>query len=197
MIRINLLPVREEKRKADVRNQLLLMGLCLVVALGGLAAYHITLRGSIERAHASVVQLDAQLAEYQVQLAQVEEFRKKKTDIETKLGVIKGLERARSGPVHMLDEIAIHAPDRLWLTSLEATTSSVQIEGMALDNERLAQFLTRLESSLYFTNVELQGTEFEDVRGLKLAHFTVAATLAHPEAEETASAGSSAVVAGR
>ena len=60
MIRINLLPVREEKRKADVRNQLFLMVLCVVVAVGALAAYHVTLRGSIERAHASVVQLDGE-----------------------------------------------------------------------------------------------------------------------------------------
>ena len=55
-----------------------------------------------------------------------------------KLEVIDRLERSRSGPVHMLDELALHAPDRLWLTGLDAKNGQVEVKGMSLDNELVA-----------------------------------------------------------
>jgi type IV pilus assembly protein PilN len=181
MIRINLLPVREERRKADVRQQALLLVLSLVFALVVVGVTHWMLLARISGTQTRIAQLDAELANYAEELAKVEEYRTKKADIETKLGVIQGLERARSGPVHVLEDLSVHAPDRLWLEKLDAENGVMTIEGLSLDNERVAAFLTSLEKSEYFGVVELKQTEFNDQHGLKLAKFRIEAGLTLPE----------------
>ncbi len=186
MIRINLLPVREEKRKADVRKQLGMIFALIGLVLIGAVLIQLNLKRRTDGVRGSIVQLEAQLTQYKEQLVKVEDYRARKEDIEAKLGVIQGLERSRTGPVHMLDELAAYAPDRLWLTELTVSTTDVSLSGMSLDNERVAQFLTALEKSLYFAQVELAKTEFETVSGLKLARFQVDASLSHPEDEAKA-----------
>ena len=102
--------------------------------------------------------------------------------------MIDRLERSRSGPVHVLDELAIHSPERLWLTELEAEDGQVTVKGMSLDNELVALFMTALGDSPYFENVELQETEAKDVDGLRLNEFAVSATIATPGEPATAPA---------
>ncbi len=198
MIRINLLPVREEKKRADVRHQLIGIAGAVVVTIAACAVFHHSLRVRKETIRSNISNLNGELAQYQEQLEQVKAFRKQKEEIETKLSVIRGLERARSGPVHMLDELATRVPDRLWITRLRATADGqIELEGMSLDNERVADLLTRLEESPYFDSVELEGTEFEERSGLKLARFEVRATLSHPGEEHGGEKLAAAAAPGR
>ena len=111
------------------------------------------------------------------QLAQVEKFRAAKADIEKKLKVIDELSLARSGPVHLFDEIATHLPDRMWLTSMDVKGQALTIQGVSLDNELVALFLTAMNSSPYFEEVELLQTEAKEVGGYKLNAFELSATL--------------------
>lgn len=203
MIRINLLPVREARRRADARHQLIGIAGAVLVTAAGCAVFHYSLRSRIDSVRGNITSLNAELAQYQEQLEQVKAFRAQKEEIETKLSVIRGLERSRSGPVHMLDELASRIPDRLWITRLRASADGqVELEGMSLDNERVADLLTRLEQSPFFESLELEGTEFEERGGLKLARFAVRASLSHPDDEdaagdEVAAAGPAGAGAGR
>ncbi len=182
MIRINLLPVREARRKAEVGSQvamiLLSAGVSVVLALG----LHSIVRAEISGAKKRIVALNQQLADYKPQQAKVDAFKAKKADIQQKLAVIERLERSRSGPVHILDELASRTPDRVWLTELKADDGQIQLEGMSLDNELVALFLTSLNDSPYFTNVELKATELKTVDSLKLNTFKITARLESPEA---------------
>jgi type IV pilus assembly protein PilN len=180
MIRINLLPVREARRRADVQQQLAVMGLVLAASLGGVGWVHLAMKGRISDAHARVAQTEAEIKKYDEQVKQVEAYKAKKKEVQDKLDVIQGLERSRSGPVHMMDELAIHTPERLWLTKLESKGGKLTIEGMSLDNEIVAMFLTKLNDSAYFDKVELGATELETKAGLKLNKFQVVAMLDDP-----------------
>jgi hypothetical protein len=121
-------------------------------------------------------------AQYKPQQDQVESFKSKKSEIEQKLEVIQRLERSRSGPVHILDELASRTPERVWLTTLSAKGGRIELEGMSLDNELVALFLTALNDSAYFANVELKTTELKTVDSLKLNTFRIVAQLESPDA---------------
>jgi type IV pilus assembly protein PilN len=192
MLEINLLPVREEKRKADVRQFALLLGGTFAgsVALAGMA--HVKLVADVAGTKGSLVELQAQIDQFKPQLEQVDRYRATKAAIESKLEVIDRLERSRSGPVHMLDELALHAPDRLWLTGLEAKNGQMEVKGMSLDNELVALLMTSLGSSPYFKNVELKETKAKDVDGLRLNEFSVSAALATPGEPDAAPAAAPA-----
>jgi type IV pilus assembly protein PilN len=184
MIRINLLPVREARRKADIQQQGLFAAGTLAATLVACAMFHLVLGLRVADARSRVSAMDQQIEQFKPQLAKVESFRKQKAEVEKKLDVIRRLDRSRSGPVHVLDELATHAPQRLWITELAAAKGAVNIEGMSLDNEGIAQFLTALNDSDYFDRVELEETELSEKSGLKLNSFKIHAALTVPGVDE-------------
>jgi type IV pilus assembly protein PilN len=181
MIRINLLPIREERRKADLRQFGLVLAAVFVGAIAITSLYHIKLSRDVSGAKASVAATQQAIDRFKPQLQQVEAYRKTKAEIEKKLEVIERLEKSRSGPVHVFDELATYAPPRLWLTKLDAHQGTITIAGMSLDNELVALFLTALNESAYFTNVELLETKAKDLSGFKLNEFELKATLTTPD----------------
>jgi type IV pilus assembly protein PilN len=182
VIRINLLPVREARRKNEVRQQLLVLAAGLIGAVVACVGIQQVMGSRIDAAHERVKTLEQQLQQFKPQQEQVDAFKKKKAEIEQKLSVIERLERSRSGPVHILDELASRIPERVWLTSLSANNGQVELQGLSLDNELIALFLTQLNDSPYFANVELGETELKTVKDLKLNTFKIHAQLESPDA---------------
>ncbi len=186
MIRINLLPVREERRKADIRQFAVMLAGTLVASLAAVAFFHWTVSSEISRTKDAVAQTQRQIDQFGPQLKQVEEYRKTKAEIEQKLEVIDRLDQNRSGPVHVLDEIATHAPDKLWVTKVAARGQKITIEGMSLDNEIVAHFMTALNESPYFEDVELAETAAKQQGGFKLNEFELSAGITSPGAKKPA-----------
>jgi type IV pilus assembly protein PilN len=187
MIEINLLPVREARRKADLRQQgmsFLLVGL-LAAAFIGFAHSYVSDRISDSRTR--IRQMEADIKQFQPQLDQVAAFRKKKAALEKKIDVIDGLDRARSGPVRVLDELATHMPERVWLTNVATEGALIKLKGESLDNELVAILLRALGESPYFDKVDLQSTEVgTSTTGLKLVKFNVEAQIVTPKAQAKA-----------
>ncbi len=181
MIRINLLPVREARRKAGVQQQIAMLAATLVGAIALSVGVHQWVGGKISSAQARIQGLERQLEQFAPQQAQVAEFKAKKAEIEQKLEVIADLERSRSGPVRIMEELAGSIPERVWLTELSADDGKISLSGMSLDNELVASFLTELGESPYFGQVELQSTELRTVEALKLNTFEIQAALESPE----------------
>jgi type IV pilus assembly protein PilN len=182
MIEINLLPVREARRKADIRELAMQIALLLIITGGAIAVTQSRQADQLDLANARVAQMQNDIERFKPQLEQVAGFRQHKARLEKKIAVIDGLDSARSGPVRVLTELAIRAPERLWLTSLEAKGTGLTLKGESLDNEIVAQFLRALGESEYFANVDLDSTELgKEQEGVRLVTFSIRATVANPE----------------
>jgi len=187
MIHINLLPVREERRKAGARQLALVLVAALVGSVLLSGAIHWKVRHDVSSTREMTLATQKEIDAFEPQLKQVEAFKKTKAEIEQKLDVIEGLNEARSGPVHMLDELATHTPDRIWISKVSVHGGRMLMEGMSLDNELVALFLTALEESPYFKSVELVETQAKEKDGFRLNAFEVSAVLTAPGAEKRAS----------
>lgn len=185
MIEINLLPVREARRRADLRQQLMQVVLCLLVLGAAIGYVHSRVTDKIEISKRRIMQMEADIKQFQPQLDQVAAFRKKKANLEKKIDVIEGLDRARKGPVRVLDELATHTPQRVWLTKLATSGNQIQLQGESLDNELVAVLLHALGESPYFDKVDLDSTELSGNRdGLKVVAFKLQAQLVAPKPEK-------------
>jgi type IV pilus assembly protein PilN len=175
MIRINLLPVREARRKAGLRQQVLLLAGAAAFGLVGALVLHLSVEARISSTRGRIAHAEAEFAKLQETLAQIEEFRARKEEIQRKLTVIAELEKSRTGPVRILDEIATRIPDRLWLSHLSMRNGVVELRGYGLDNEIIAAFMTSLEESEFMTSVELVEThlELDSKKTLKLNSFKI------------------------
>ena len=178
MLEINLLPVREERRRADLRQQLTQIALVLLITFGGIAVVHARVSDQISDSNERVEQMKKEIDAFKPELEQVAAFKRNKGELQQKIDVIENLDKARNGPVRMLAELAVRTPDRLWLRSLRTDGDRVTISGESLDNELVALFLRGLNESPYFEHVDLDGTEMgKEKDGLKFVTFDIRATL--------------------
>jgi type IV pilus assembly protein PilN len=183
MIQINLLPVREAKRKADVKQYLLEFVLLTILAGAGIGFVHTDLSEEVETTQNRITQMQTDIDKFKPQLDQVAAFRAKKAELQKKIDVIAGLDRARKGPVRIMDELASHTPERLWLDTVSAKGTKLELTGQSLDNELVAGFLGSLNDSPYFSDVDLNSTELGNgPEGLKVVKFKIQATIVAPQA---------------
>lgn len=183
MVEINLLPHREARRAADIRETIALLVLGLILVVGGGYLLGSAASNDLEQAKTTIAQLEADIERYKPQQALISKFKSRKQFLQDKLDVISSLERARNGPVRVLDEISTRVPARLWLTSITAKGNEIRLEGKSLDTGVVADFLGALNDSAYFKDVDLEKTEGgEVVKGVRLVKFELKAQMTAPEA---------------
>jgi Tfp pilus assembly protein PilN len=68
-----------------------------------------------------------------------------------------GLEQSRMGPVKVLDHVSQSLePLKVWLTRLGVASDTVELEGKALTNDDVVEFVNNLRRTDYFTGINLQ-----------------------------------------
>lgn len=181
MVEINLLPHREAKRAADIRETVAVFVLGLVLVGAGIYLFRSNAASDLEQAKVTIAQLEADIERYKPQQELIGKFKTRKQNLQDKLDVIASLERARNGPVRVLDEISRRVPNRLWLTKINTRGNEIRLEGKSLDTGVVADFLRALNDSPYFKNVDLERTEGgEVVKGVRLVNFELRANMTSP-----------------
>ncbi|OQX13793.1 MAG: hypothetical protein BWK76_15670 [Desulfobulbaceae bacterium A2] len=181
MIRINLLPVREIKQRIKARNQvfMVLLGtLGVLLLLGGVAMYQ---SGQVKNLQQEISRLETEKARYTSIINKMKEIEGKKAILVKRIEVIEQLKKDTSLGVHLLDEVAQLTPgDRIWLESLNYKDTSLQLKGVAIDNQTVARFMEALKSSPYISAVELTDSSLRQVEGHNLKSFSLNCSVKAP-----------------
>jgi len=173
MIKINLLPVREWKKREAVRRQLSIFFLSLVLLIVSLIAVGVTLQGKISAQRNELKTLQAQKAKLAYVNRKIALVKKKKREIENKFQAIETLQNGRTFAVRLLDSVVTSLPiNRVWLNKLTLKNNLLQVSGIALDNHTVALFMRRLETSPLCKSVTLKNTKRTDVEGHALMEFS-------------------------
>ncbi len=169
MIRINLLPFRAARKKENIRRQISIYLLSLFFLFALMGYFYFDLTTNLSGLKTKQNELNTELKKYEEVLKRIADLEKKVKEIRSKLAVIKELEANKTGPVHLLDEIAKAVPkDKLWLSSLKESRGTLTLQGTAMDNETVALFMTNLEKSEYVNSVDLQSTKMRTMPDYKL-----------------------------
>ena len=169
MIRINLLPFRAARKKENIRRQLMVYGLSVVLLLSIMGYTFFYLTSTLNGLKEDEKRIQDELKTYEQTIKRIAELEKKIKEIRAKLEVIQELEKNKTGPVHLLDELALAVPkEKLWLSSMKETKGSLTLTGTAMDNETVALFMTNLEKSDYISGVELQSAKLREIKEYKL-----------------------------
>ena len=188
MLRINLLPVRQLKRRAKARNQIVSMIIawcCLLIFLGIIGLWQ---AGKVSSLEGQIVQLNQQKDAFKPILADIEKVKQQKEEIERKTAIIKTLRKESSITVRVLDEVAKNVDNkRLWLESLDQSGPLLSLTGVALDNETVAQFMDKLKASDFIIDVNLTSSSLKVVAERNLKSFVMTCTTSSQPTVEEAS----------
>jgi type IV pilus assembly protein PilN len=184
MIRINLLATERRAAKAaspgmQAGQKLMVIGsLVLVITIALLGWRYWALgqeQAQLAREIESATREEARLQEI---LRQVEEFQNRRKLLEARVLLIDELRKGQTAPVHMIDQLSKALPDMTWLTGMQQTGYTLQIQGRCLTLTSLSDFIGNLEASRYFIRpVEIIESIVEPAKdGPELIRFTIRGT---------------------
>ncbi len=157
MIRINLLPFRAARKKENVRRQVSIFLLSLAFALIILFYFNFSLNSKIGNLNTKIKETKSELDKYAKINKEIEDIKKKLDNLKKKMAVMDTLEANRFEPIRLMDTMTqVIVPKRMWFTSLQAKGQKVNINGVAMDNTTVADFMVRLENSGLFQEVDLK-----------------------------------------
>lgn len=185
MIRVNLLP-REEKAKrksasapvdlkvGDMVLPAIVVGAAALV-IAGSAMSQRTRQAGLEK---SIQQVDAESRALAPQIARVNQLAQERAELDLRMGIISKLEKGRTQSVRLMDELARCVPDHLWLTGVSQDAGNhLQLEGVTYSNLVVSDFMSRIERSQMFSNVELAVAERGQVTDKSAVKFQVSCTV--------------------
>ena len=165
MIKINLLPFRAARKKENVRKQVSIFLLSLLLLFILMTVYHFNLSIKIGDLKKEIEETNKELVTYDKINTEIATLKKNLEMLNNKIQVIHTLDLNREAPVRLLDALTeMIVPKRMWFTRLEEKKSeetpekkadALIIKGLALDNKTVADFMTHLETAKLFSNVNL------------------------------------------
>jgi len=175
MIRINLLPFRAALKKENIRRQVSIFMLSLIFVMIGLFAGNYILGMQVKSLQEDIKKTEAELKKYNEINEEIARIKKTLENLQKKMNVISTLETNRHAPVRLLDAmtLVVPMPKRLWFTRLEEKDSTVKLDGIAMDEEEVAELMRQLQSCGLFGSVNLKTLKHKLMEDRKLKYFQI------------------------
>jgi len=155
MIRINLLPYRAARKKEIITRQLTIGALPLIVTFLVIGLLWWSINEKNAQAAEDILVLKAKIEKSKLKMKDIETFKAQKATLAKKMDVIKTLEKNKTGPVRMLDQLATCLPGNVWLTKLQQKEKMLKMQGRTSDNISISRYMLNLEGSPNFQGVTL------------------------------------------
>lgn len=155
MIRINLLPHREEKRKARRQQFYALTG--MVSVLAGLIVFLVysVISGYVSSQEDKNAFLKKEIAELDKQIDQIKRLKEQTQALLARKQIIESLQRDRAEPVRLLSELVKQMPSGVYLRSIKQDGQKVSLSGYAQSNARVSTLMRNIEASPWLENPQL------------------------------------------
>lgn len=184
MIRINLLPHREEARKARREQFYVLSGLISVLAIVVIFAVYSLIDAQIEAQGRKNDFLKQEIALLDKQLEQIKRLREQTQALLARKQVIEDLQRDRGETVYLLSELVHQVPEGVYLKSLKQEGVNVNVTGYAQSNARVSALMRNIEGSSWMENPRLIETKAVVLNGRRVNEFGMDFTLSRAAVEE-------------
>jgi len=173
MIKINLLLARKEKKTGGMKKEFIVLILSVVFLLAVFIFIQWGLNKKVEDTLAQNAQKREEIIKYKSLTAEVEKKKQEQKMLQNRLDIINSLRKDKARAARVLDELSIHKPEKLQLESLKKEGAKLGIEGVAMDDETIANFMTSLRKSKLFKSVDLIVSQQIEQSKMKVKKFVL------------------------
>ena len=170
-VKINLLDWRTELGTLRKNQFFAMLGLGAAIAVGGVGIVTYGVSDAITYQQERNAFLQAQIAEMDKKIKEIEELEKVKANLLARMKVIEELQASRAAMVHFFDEILNTLPEGVYIKSLRQAGASVTIMGVAESNNRVSAYMKNIESSRWFSDPKLVVINTKDVNRRRQSEF--------------------------
>ena len=173
MVRINLLPHREQKRQARQR-QFVSMAIGLaVLALAVVGLVHVGIAARIENQNGRNALLKTEIAKLDEQIKEIDKLREQTQALLARKQIVETLQSNRTEAVHALDQLVRQLPDGVYLRSVRQNGAKLTLIGYAQSNARVSTLMRNIESSPWLEKPELVEIKSVALDKQKVNEFTL------------------------
>jgi type IV pilus assembly protein PilN len=173
MIKINLLPHREEARRARRQQFYVLIGLVSILAgLIWFLGFGIISR-QIDVQSAKNEFLQQEISVLDKDIAEIKKLKGQTDSLLARKRIIEALQANRTETVHLFNTLATQVPEGIYLRSLVQTGQKIALAGVAQSNARITTLMNNLDESPLLENSTLIETKAEVVGNRRLNAFSI------------------------
>lgn len=165
MIRVNLLPHREEKRKRRQQQFIGILVFSLLLGLVAAGAVWFFLDQQVQQQQANVAYMKGEIGKLDKQIEEIRKIREETASLLAKKQVVEGLQSNRSEPVQLLDQLLRQLPEGIYLKAIKQAGVKVNVIGYAQSNARVSTLMRNIEASPWVNAPELVEIKLVPVPG--------------------------------
>jgi type IV pilus assembly protein PilN len=183
MIRINLLPHREIRRKQQQKEFFIL--LCFVAGFGALVWFstHSYLSNQLDEQNGRNTYLESEIAALDKQIEEIKKLQEQTSALLQRKKIVESLQANRAETVYLLDQLVRQMPDGVYLKGVQQKGNKVTINGFAQSNARVSTFMRNLESSPYLQQPSLVEIHAFTDKNSRLSEFSLSVLLTRTKEE--------------
>ncbi|MDR2261630.1 MAG: PilN domain-containing protein [Azoarcus sp.] len=188
MIRINLLPHREEKRKERRQQFFVVTGLIVALGFGIGALVHTINAGNIDSQDKRNRIFKQEIAKLEEEIKEIQGIREEIEKLLNRKQVIESLQSERAETVHLFNELAARVPEGIYLTSIKQAGKKITLNGVAQSNARVSLMMGQLNNSPFLQNSEVVKIEADRGKNRQLGVYKFEVSVYIERSAEPASA---------
>jgi len=181
MVKINLLPWREERRQQLTKEFYILLGIGGSIALAIVAAVFWIYSQNIEFQQVRNQRIKDEIAKVDDKIKEIKDLEKKRNDLLSRKKVIEELQANRTQMVHLFDEMVKTIPNGVFLQNIKQNGNTLLFEGYAQSYSRVAGYIRQLEASEWFkAPVDIEYINADDTYDTHEQQFKLSVKLINP-----------------
>jgi type IV pilus assembly protein PilN len=177
MIRINLLPHREIRRKQQQKEFFIMLAVVAGLGAGVWFATHSYLGGQLEEQNGRNTYLETEIAALDKQIEEIKKVQEQTTALLQRKKIVESLQANRAETVYLLDQLVRQLPDGVYLKGVQQKGNKVAVNGFAQSNARVSTFMRNLESSPYLEKPSLVEIHAVTDKTSRLSEFSLSVSL--------------------
>ena len=173
MIRVNLLPHREEKRKARRQQFYAVSGLITILAVMIWFLGYGIINGYINTQDNANSFLKAQIAALDKDIDEIKRLKEQTDSLLSRKRIIESLQANRAETVHLFNELARQVPEGVYFKNIRQGPDSINISGYAQSNSRVSILMRNLEASPLLERPDLVEIKSATIANRRLNEFNL------------------------
>ena len=186
MIRINLLPHRENRRKQQQQQFFILLGGVIVIGAVVWFVVHTYLDEQHDLQMSRNKYLQDEIVKLDRQISEIQKLKDQTAALLARKRVVETLQGNRAEVVHLLDQLVRQLPDGVYLKSIKQSGPRVTINGFTQSQARVSTLMRNLESSPQLENPGLVEIKAVTQGGQRINEFLMNINVTRAKVEDDA-----------